>query len=304
MKRLRQRCLRKYNSNFTYFLTSEYGTSEYYNYRGHMRKATHRPHYHVLFFVVGNVKPLEFSKLVAETWSFGITDGKPYKSDLYVLDNVLNGDLAKSIRILKYISKYISKTSVFQKEIDKRLYLIMNEIAEKFEDGWLESFNATLVKEKIKRNINQFHRQSTHFGESALALMDITEVMQKGKLNIVDNKKVVMSIPLPTYYKRKLFYKLVLVDDAPIWTPTELGYQYLKLRETQLFEDMRHRYEAAMLQAKVSYDSDKLVDYVNNYRGRIKATNPESTLEQRLSHVHLFKYATRYDRDKLGKLRS
>lgn len=302
MKKLRQRCLRKFKSNFTYFLTSEYGTSDYYNYHGRIRKATHRPHYHVLFFVNGNIKPLEFSALVADCWSYGMTDGLPYKGECYVRGNVLNVDLAKSIKVLKYVSKYISKTSSFQKEIDKRIRLIMYEIAEKMPNGWIDSFNATLVKEKIVRNINQFHRQSTHFGESALSSMDLNEVMTSGKLSVVDNKKIVMSIPLPTYYKRKLFYKLVYVDNAPLWTPTEFGYEYLKQREKQLFKDLKNRYEAALYQANIRFDIDKLVDYVNNKRGRIKANLPESTLEERLSSVTFYKYATRYDRDALGKL--
>lgn len=108
ISRLRQRCKRLFKSNFNYFLSSEYGTSESH---------THRPHYHILFFVQGKISPLDFSSLVADTWQKGRTDGRPYKSDYYVMNNVLNGDSAKTIRVLKYVTKYISKSCLFTKDI-------------------------------------------------------------------------------------------------------------------------------------------------------------------------------------------
>ena len=115
--RLRQRCKRKYNSNFTYFISSEYGTSQ---------RHTHRPHYHALFFVTGDIKPLEFSALVAELWYYGRTDGVPYKTNNYVLHNTFSSDdFASSLRTCKYVSKYVQKSCTFQREIDKRIQSVM-----------------------------------------------------------------------------------------------------------------------------------------------------------------------------------
>ena len=64
---------------FKYFLSSEYGTKEGY---------THRPHYHILFFVNNkSIDPFTFSELVSKCWPFGRTDGMPYQSRDYVIEH-------------------------------------------------------------------------------------------------------------------------------------------------------------------------------------------------------------------------
>lgn len=294
--KLRQRCKRGYKSNFDFMLSSEYGASLFHS---------HRPHYHILFFVTGNITPLEFSALVADCWHYGRTDGKPYKSDYYVLNNVLNGDSAKKIRVLKYVTKYISKSCVFTKEINKRVNAIMFDIASRPEYAaidWLSTLAAAQFREKLMRHIGQFHRQSTGFGASLLENLDINEVFKDGRLKVVDNEKIVLSIPLPTYYKRKLFYQQIEVDGTLIWSPTDFGVQYLQSQNTRLKKYLKDYYSAAALQCKLSIDVNALSDYVVYYRGRIIASNPESTIEQRLQEVDLYKYSTRFDKHQFGKL--
>lgn len=291
--KLRQRCKRKYKSNFEFFLSSEYGSSEYH---------THRPHYHILFFVKGPIDPLVFSSLVGDCWFYGRTDGKPYKSDFYVLNNVLNGDSAKSIRILKYVTKYISKSCLFSKEINKRVSAIMFDIAKMYPDGWLDTLPAAQFREKILQNVGQFHRQSTGFGASYLENLDINTLFQDGCVRVKDNERVVLSIPLPMYYKRKLFYEQFEVDGSKVWCPTELGLQYLETQRLRLMDKLRLSYRAALANSHQDTDIDSLVDYVVNKRGRIIADLPESTLQQRLENVDYYKYATRYDRHNFKKL--
>lgn len=294
--KLRQRCKRRYNSNFEYLLSSEYGTSEFH---------THRPHYHVLFFVSGEITPLQFSCLVGDTWQYGRTDGKPYKSDYYVLSNVLNNDSAKKIRVLKYVTKYISKSCLFSKQINKRINAMVYEMANMYgskRDEWLNSLGAAKFREQLNRWIGQFHRQSTGFGAYLLENLDVNEVFKDGRLKVVDNEKIILSIPLPTYYKRKLFYQQLEVDGAKIWSPTELGVQYLQTQNIRLKKYLKDYYTAAAVQCKLDIDTTALSEYVVDYRGRIKASNPESTIEQRLQEVDLYKYATRYDRRQFGKL--
>lgn len=297
---LRQWCKRKYNSNFEYMLSSEYGTSEQH---------THRPHYHVLFFVQGSVTPLQFSRMVADAWFYGRTDGKPYKSDYYVLNNVLAGDSARNIRILKYVTKYISKSCLFTKQINKRVNAIMFEISEyrkqhglDKKNDWMDSLEGQMYRESLMRHIGQFHRQSTGFGASLLADLDLNQVFKDGLLRVKDNEKVVLAIPIPTYYKRKLFYEQIEVDGAKIWSPNELGVQYLEAQRKRLLDQLKLRYTAASAQLNQSIDVDSLSRYVVDERGRLKASHPESTVTQRLQDVDLYKYATRYDRHNFGKL--
>ena len=62
-----------------YFLSSEYGTSDTYVLRGRVVKATHRPHYHVLFFVNdSHIDPLWLSQTIAEVWNTVSTTAIPY----------------------------------------------------------------------------------------------------------------------------------------------------------------------------------------------------------------------------------
>lgn len=290
---LRQRCKRKYHSNFSYFVSSEYGTSMH---------CTHRPHYHCLFFVTGTITPLEFSSLVAELWSYGRTDGIPYKSANYVIGNTFDGsNFAGSLRTCKYVSKYIQKSCKFQREIDFRIDSTMKYIASRMPDeDWLSSVNASRVRQRLKRLCNQFHRQSTQFGASALADIDLANLFQCGTLWMPDADCVLKPIGLPTYYKRKLFFELVGVDGTFTWQPTEDGIRYLKAREADSLNRLADRFEAAACHLGSYVDSRGLADYVLNYRGRFKSLFPSVTLNDRLPYVDYFNYVTPSDKEHVG----
>lgn len=292
---LRQHCKRYYNnSNFSYFITSEYGTSE-----NHL----HRPHYHALFFVTGSITPYQFSQEIAFTWNRGRTDGLPYKSAEHVEENTFRSLSPGAIRSLKYVCKYIQKSCTFQKNIDARLDSIMSDIVSKFNaqglEEWQNSSHYWRIRESISRKINQFHRQSTFLGYSALSEMDIVELMKSGAVTMPDNISVVKSIPLPTYYKRKLFYELVEIDGSLTWQPTELGYQYLDAMEKKQSVELTRKFDALKLHLKIDYDSSKLVDYLFKSRGRINASTPSKYYE-RLQDISYFNYVNRYDKESLG----
>lgn len=292
---LRQRCKRKYKSNFSYFIASEYGTSEHH---------LHRPHYHGLFFVNGSIKPLEFSRLVADAWHRGRTDGLPYRSANHVLENTFDSMSAGAIRSLKYVCKYIQKDCTFQKNIDARLDAIMYDISKRFAeqgiDDWSQSSHYWRIRESISRKINQFHRQSTFLGASVLGDLDLTEIFNTGCVYMPDNKFVVKQIQLPTYFKRKLFYELVEVDGSKSWQPTELGYQYLEFRQKFQIKRLNQTFDALKAQLKINFDSSKLSDYVLLHRGRINADRP-STFEERLGSIDFINYVNRYDKEWLHR---
>lgn len=293
---LRQRLKRNYNSNFDFMLSSEYGTSPYH---------THRPHYHVLFFVSGSITPQEMSQEISDCWSYGRTDGMPYKSEAYVLNNTLEPcNLAQNIRILKYVTKYISKSCLFTLEIEKRAnscVLAMRDIYEaeidtETADDWYNGLQSKKFKESIMRHIGQFHRQSTGFGASFLRDCDINQLFKDCSISVRDNEKVILQIPLPQYYKRKLFYEQVEVDGCRCWQPTILGKEYLRHQQLHLVGKLKERYTAAKFQCKLDFNVDEMVDYIVYRRGRIIADLDESTIEERLSRLDLYKYCTRYDK--------
>lgn len=292
-KKLRKRCS-KLGSCYKFFLTSEYGTSEHHS---------HRPHYHILIYSDGKIEPLLLSRYIAECWSFGRTDGIPYKTSYYVRNNVFTSDkFADSLRTCRYVSKYIQKSCKFQSEVNKRLDKIMLSIADKMIDGWLDSPHAKRVRMKYSRLINQFHRQSKEYGASFMYSFDISDFDSISNISMPDCDKVHFSIPLPQYYKRKFFYDVVKIDGNDTWIPNELGMKYLRYRDSKLKSDLVNRFEACNCQAGTSFDSVKLADYVVNYRGRIRASFLCDDPLDKYRYVSLFNYSTLSDKEHLESL--
>lgn len=293
LKRLRKRC-HKHHSKFSFFLTSEYGTSE---------KHSHRPHYHILFYCDSKIEPLLMSRYISDSWHYGRTDGIPYKSAYYVRNNVFTSEnFSDSLRTCRYVSKYIQKSCKFEREINKRIDRIMLSISEKMLDGWLDSPHAKRVRMKYARLVSQFHRQSIGYGLSYLRDVDIMDFESINNVFMPDSKKVHLSIPLPNYFKRKLFYRVVKIDGNDTWIPTNIGMAYLHFRNKQLLPDLTNRFVAACHQLGVCYNSKKLADYVLNYRGRIHAAELPIDPLDKFSNPSLFNYSTLSDREHLEKL--
>lgn len=294
--RLRQACKRKFNSNFDYFIASEYGTSE---------KCTHRPHYHAVFFVTGSVSNLQFSNLVGLHWKHGRTDGFPYKSSYYIDHNTFKESSSGSLAALRYITKYIQKSCEFQREITHRVSLILEYVTKKFAsqglEKWEESSHYWRFRDKLFRHFNQFHRQSTHLGEWYLSKLNVSELFDSPFVYMPDSKDVVKKIPLPTYYKRKLFYQLVEQDGAKIWTPTTIGWQFLEYRLQKVVESLAHRFRSIAQHINLKYDFTELAKYVLLFRGRFVA-DFTSELAERVQTADFYAYLNRYDKEFFGEI--
>lgn len=292
-KRLRKK-LSKYQSVYSFFVTSEYGTSEHH---------THRPHYHILLYCDGRVDPLVLSKMISDCWLYGRTDGIPYKSAYHVRYNTFHSDqFAESLRTCRYVSKYIQKSCKFEKEINKRLDHIMLSIADKMIDGWLDSPHAKRVRMKYARLVNQFHRQSKNFGASYMQNVDITDFANIHELAMPDSKKVHLKIPLPQYFKRKFYYNVIKIDGNDTWIPSQLGLLYLQSRDKMVMDNLVNRFIGLNHESRTSFDSRKLADYVLNYRGRIRAVELPSDPLEKYNHVSFYNYTTLSDREHLNKL--
>lgn len=306
LKRLRVRAYRDYRVNLRYFLSTEYGHDNYYrDKRGRLRKGTNRPHYHVLFFVYGNISPLDFSKLVSSCWTYGLTDGFPYKPSSYVYShNTINVNLPETIlRTSNYISKYVQKSCEFKATIDKRISLIMFRYAEKFSpnniDVWLSSTHASRIRRVLNSVVTQFHRQSLHYGESALSDLDLSQLFHDGYLVMPHFRNVKVKVALPTYYKRKLFYRLVEIDGSKSWQLNDLGIEYRAKREKYLLADTQSRFQAVCIQHHLDFDCKTLAEYVFYDRGRIRASIPSPDIETKIGQVDLFNYVTLTDKENL-----
>lgn len=299
--RLRQRCKRIYSSNFSYFIAAEYGTDKV------NRKSLHRPHYHGVFFVTGSISPVEFSKLVSDCWFYGLTDGIPYKSPYYVNHNSFLCGSAGALRSIKYVCKYVQKSSKFESEIKIRVDSIMNKISEHYsylndvdnDNVWKNSTHYWRVRESIIRKVGQFHRQSTYLGASYLSECDIESLMQTGCVTMIDNASVVKTIPLPTYYKRKLFYDLFDVDGSKFWIANDDGIKFNQMQIARRMKSLRDKLKCYLLDTNKAADVDAVCDYELNYFGRIKGTDDIDYLDI-IANYDYTCYVTRYDKEYYG----
>ncbi len=299
--------------NFKYFLTSEYGTDERY---------THRPHYHVLFFVDSKrIDPYDFSKLVSSCWSYGRTDGLPYQTRDYVADNIFGYDLGTNLdnknylKVCGYVSKYITKDSSFQDNIYKRLSLLRDIVDE-------DTFK------RVSREISMFHRQSKGFGLSYIKNLDDDErdfIFRNNACRIKDKKKVVLVLPLPLYYKRKLFYDCIKLEDGSLsWIPNYDGVKHAQSGFLKAINTFSNR--MCNIYSNSSDDDKRLINrllgdrtfedysvYMLFYRGRCRAldscnlsslfqstslTDDEINLYDWLHNILLSRYVHKFDEDR------
>ena len=96
-----------------------------------------------------------------------------------------------------------------------------------------------------------FHRQSQGYGLGYLNTLcadDYQRIMDDGIVTISDKDKVKVVLPLPNYYKRKLFYNHVkLNDDTVQWQPTNLGKQYITNSLNRNITNLSKRYSNILL---------------------------------------------------------
>lgn len=291
IQNLRDR-LKSRNASFRYFIVSEYG-SKY-----------KRPHYHLLLFVNG-IEPVALSMLIDDIWKYGRTDGVTYKGAAYVMNhNVKDNSIESMLVVSNYVCKYIQKSCIYDQTLSSRLDKAMNLLHEQIapnDDDWLSSPQASRYRSEFKRSIAQRHWQSQHFGESALANIDLDQLFKDGCLFMPSPKAVKIPVALSTYYKRKLFYELVEVDGVKSWQLTELGRQYKKYRRNYLVNQLADTFKCVGLIAHLDYDWLELANYVYNQRGRINGHLDESTLEERLnSGIDLYNYVTLTDKEDIG----
>jgi len=249
------------DKNLRYFIASEYGHDDnYIDSRGRHRKGTKRPHYHILFYVKGDLVhdvfdtqlgPLTLAFYIQEAWIYGHSDCA-FHGRSYTFNNTFGPKFIKDPNRLRgvqyYVTKYVCKDNEFEYETDMFIHnFITNRMLLKYNDDPVK-FNK--VKRDLKRKVDQFHRQSLGFGAQALQYAEHLEtIWNEGVIRIADKEKVKKSIPVPMYYVRKLFQKCVKDSEGSLhWVWTDSG----KL------------WKAAKIERCVSVLSQKMQDWYNN----------------------------------------
>lgn len=120
------------DDNFDAFVVCEYGKDEYYqDDNGRMRKATFRPHYHVLFYSrVPDLTPTKLAEYIYKSWKKGRTDNydefnKIVRPKCRVRNTVGKGSVRTSDedmrKISNYVAKYICKDGPYEKKLFNRI---------------------------------------------------------------------------------------------------------------------------------------------------------------------------------------
>lgn len=286
-KRLRinlKRAGYRYDSTqLRYILTSEYGSSDTTN----GFKNTHRPHYHLLFFVRFPIDPIDFSRFVARAWHLGKTDGvRPYddcslcpvrsycrgrciyQSPAYVAnERLVNASSpANCMKCVNYVTKYISKDMYNSDILQQRVDLLWKYL---FPDYRTDIFQYCAYR-CFCSQVLPFHLQSQLFGYSVLR--DPSErdyIIATNQVHLpTSDKRVVVSVAVPRYYQRHLYYEYHKVDGRVKWQLTKFGIdtkvRQLDNRIRSFMRDYRvydnHIKDGVLLQLSL---------YKNVYRGTV-----------------------------------
>lgn len=202
-----------YNSkdNLQYFVSSEYGSDRDYLAGGVLKKATMRPHYHILFFVKSgcNLSPMKLSYFIDKCWQKGRTDGYMYhpEDSEYVSKHTYgkqfcNDDLTIR-RVVSYVTKYVLKDAQYNSMIINRLTKLYESI---YGEDFLNDNRHKKDFETIYRKVSMFHRQSHGFGLYLLEKEDFDHLYD-GYVVLPDEFKVQKKYKLPSYYKYHLWYE-------------------------------------------------------------------------------------------------
>lgn len=268
------------SNKLKYFLAAEYGTDE---------KGTHRPHYHLLiFWSDSSLNWALLSHLIEKCWHHGISDGVDFKGAAYLNNDYKRhvffphhkDDFKTNELAIEYVTEYLIKDTVFYTEIKDRIAACEASLTR-------EGLTEDEVKKEIssfKRYCCQFHLNSPHVGDNFMDFNDMDEIMNTGHVNMPSSNKLqpTISIPMPVYFQRKLFYQLIKdFDDNIKWVITELGqtykynhFQVVKKSFKQKFEDL---YKFTMTDAERQMHDlylsnrqiDDFIDYMLLYRGRL-----------------------------------
>lgn len=207
--------------NLKYFITSEYGGK------------THRPHYHVLFYIsVPNLDVQTFWFYLNKAWKFGIIDRL----------STAPRRVVNSVAAINYVAKYVQKDQEWQLVVDKKLSRLKRILSDsKFQE----------IQNNIK-DYQPFHRQSQGYGANFLNYTSLDDILSNGFITIPDRKYIIKNFAVPTYYKRKLFYNLTRDAEGKLhWHLNDFGKEY----------------KVALLDSRITLVTNNYQKILDNLRG-------------------------------------
>lgn len=178
IKRVRQAIARKYptidtSNSIRYLCTSEYGGR------------THRPHYHLAFFVRCPLHRWSVRRIVADSWHLG-----------YTKFGSRNYGFIDSVGALHYVSKYICK-DVYEEDYFKKFF-------EDYCKEYVSDYSPEIARKYLKPFL-PFYLISNNLGMYLLNEIDDKD-LYLGRVCMPDTHLIRKFYKLPLYYDRKFFY--------------------------------------------------------------------------------------------------
>ena len=349
-KRLRRALERKgvvVARNLRYWICGEYGTSEeYVTKNGIKRKGTHRPHYHVLFFVTADVSVFQLNDLINRSWNNGLIDRLRLSGSKANYFPCVSGP---NLGLSNYVAKYVQKSSPFESTIQSRINSVLDsyvtDLCEIFVPSRLShyynnvdsiynrfftpmrvvelagessidgkpvrdydvdmdcsirsSYKYRLFRNRVIRLVGQFHNQSQGFGSSALDVIDVHDVIESGYVTMPDKFKILRKIPLPRYFRYKLFYEKKIVNGKSMFVRNSLGKIFYNKSLYRLFLRTKDSFDCYKVTGYLppDCDTDSLSRYVVYKRGRVRGmlSNYVGSDEVFNSVACVFNYSTPRD---------
>lgn len=218
--------LSKFNCFMHKLCACEYGSDNWYlSDSGQWRKATHRPHYHILLFLSEDIPSTTLQALTMECWQ-----KCDWSKVRYPFGRSGDGSVS-SQGAVRYVTKYVTKYEGSLKCFETWLHnLHEDEVVDSFVNHWKRSnshfecslFDKTLVSDDIARTrayirtlfeINSiksafpFFQASMYFGHALDKCKYIKVDWDKLKVSHFDfNKNDFVQRSLPMYYRKKLYY--------------------------------------------------------------------------------------------------
>lgn len=266
---------------FTYFVAMEFGGK------------THRPHYHVLFFVKRRVHPSSikyFIHVCRDKWQLGFTSCGRL------------GALVKSPAALNYAAKYVAKDAY-----EDSWYLpLIKELRERYYGKGNEAYS------HYKRALSGRFLASRGLGLFCLRANTAYRLHNLECLLPMDGE--LKSVPLPLYLDRKLHYDVLYrdrltglfsdtrkkEDDVPTYVLNDKGMYFIKQRWQKKLEYATNRLKEFI---NTGYTNEFLENScrcmcnssINEIRELIKGFNLERLAAYEILYLNRRDYGTAYD---------
>lgn len=269
---------RKKYFKLSYLITCEYGTTP---------GATHRPHYHCLFFVDHPLcSAAKFHELITKAWKKGHTDlshNSDYTRGVVYSSCSIPGYIPRPVKnALMYVCKYVAK------------------------DNSLDEKIKTLSPEQIEvANLYEFKPRpiiSINFGKCLLhELEQAQNLIDKGYFSFRQpGDKKPREIPIPAYYYRKLFYNVVKTIDKDgkqhvEWVP--IADKLVEFKTKHLEKNISTRINVLKSLLSTDYANDIYAGTSQSYRTYIYQLLNGRTLKDYVIYTQF--YRNRYNRDNI-----